>query len=238
MVITSINNEKVKYWTKLKDKKYRDIEKKFIIEGDHLVNIALEKNLVIDLISLNDEFIFKNKFIVNENIMRKISNQKTISSVAAVCSFLDEADIESNVLLIDELQDPGNLGTIIRSAVAFNFKTIILGNNTVDLYNDKVIRASEGMIFNVNFIKKDLITSIDELKKKDYKIIGTDVESGNNINEVLSSKLALIIGNEGKGINESIIDNCDYLVNIPMNKVCESLNAGVAASILMYEVYK
>ena len=234
MNITSVNNERVKYWSKLKIKKFRDEEKKFLIEGDHLVNIALEKGLVLELITTNNDYDFDNQFIVSEEVMKKISNQVSISNVAAVCKYDYKKEYVGNIIMVDRLQDPGNLGTIIRSAIAFDFKTIILGSGTVDLYNEKTIRASEGMLFNINVVKEDLFTSIPKLKKEGYSIVGTDVNSGTNLTK---GKIAIIIGNEGQGMDEKLKPLCDSLVHIPMNKDCESLNAGVAASILMYEVY-
>ena len=235
MNITSLNNDKVKYWSKLKQKKYRDLEKKFLVEDEHLVNLALEKNLVLELICVNDIYNFSNTYVVSDSIMKKLSMQVSSTNVIAVCRMNDEFKLSSKVLLLDAIQDPGNLGTIIRSAVAFDFKTIILGNGCVDIYNDKVIRSSEGMIFNISFKKSDLRDYISELKKNDYKIIGTDVRSGTNIEKY--NKVGLVLGNEGAGVSSDVLDMCDEYVHIPMNKDCESLNVGVAASILMYEVY-
>lgn len=235
MNITSKDNEKVKYWSKLHMKKFRDKEHKFIIEGDHLVNIALEKKLVDEIICLNDEYDFDNKYIVTKKIMDKISSQVSASKVMAVCHYDYTEEIKGNVLLIDRLQDPGNLGTIIRSAAAFKFETIILSPDTVDLFNDKTIRASEGMIFNLNYQKQDLKSAIKKLKELNYNIYGTDVKGGTKIDK--SGKIAIIIGNEGSGMQEELKTLCDGLVHIPMESACESLNAGVAASILMYEAY-
>ena len=234
MIISSIQNAKVKYWNKLHLKKFRDIENKFLVEGDHLVNIALENNAVEELLCLNDQYSFSNKYIVSEQIMRKLSNQDSSTSLMAVCRFQYQEEPEGNVLLIDRLQDPGNLGTIIRSAVAFNFKTIVLSPGTVDLLNEKTVRASEGGIFNLCFMKSDLNTMINKLKEKSYYIVGTDVHGGQKISK--KDHIAIIIGNEGSGMNESLKSACDELVHIKMNQKCESLNAGVAASILMYEV--
>lgn len=234
MNITSINNEKVKYWSSLSVKKIRDNEKKFIIEGDHLVDIAISLGLVIDLIT-TDINKYPDAYVVTDEIMRKLSNQVTPSNVCAVINYLSSSIEEGNAIVLDSLQDPGNLGTIIRSAVAFGFKNIILGKNTVDIYNDKVLRSTEGMIFYVNIMKIDLINNIDSLKEMGYTIVGASLDANNSIKDVKDKKLALIIGNEGAGMNEFI--KCDYYVKINMDSKCESLNAGVSASILMNEVY-
>ncbi|MFI3260440.1 MAG: RNA methyltransferase [bacterium] len=236
MNITSINNEKVKLWSSLKTKKYRDRQGIFLIEGDHLVNIALEKNLVIDLILLEDNYEFKNKFIVTEDIMSKISSQQSISKVCATVKLFEDILDTKNSILLDSLQDPGNVGTIIRSAVAFGFKNVILGPNTVDIYNDKVVRASEGMMFNINFYNVNNIAEIENLKDKGFTLIGTNVEKGESIKTINKDKpIIIIIGNEGRGMDPNI--DCDAYVKINMEQSCESLNAGVCASILMNEVY-
>lgn len=235
MNITSKNNDKVKLWSSLNSKKYRELHNLFLIEGDHLVNIALEKGLVVDLILLEDNTKFSNKYIVTKEVMEKISNQKSISNVAATVKLFNEKFSDFNAVVLDNLQDPGNMGTIIRSACAFGFKNIVLGENTVDIYNDKVIRASEGMIFNVNFIKKDLVSSYSFFNELGYTLLGTDVVNGKNIKEFSNKKIALIIGNEGSGMNKNI--KTDANVFVKMDKDTESLNAGVCASILMYEVY-
>ena len=155
----------------------------------------------------------------------------------AVCNFILPDDIKGNVLLLDHIQDPGNLGTIIRSSVAFNFPTIVCSEDTVDAYNDKVIRSSEGMIFNTNIIKDNLISFIPYLKTLGYKIYGTDVINGKNIKTVNEKKVAFVIGSEGKGVSIEVKELCDDFIYINMNEKCESLNAAVASSIIMYDIY-
>ena len=132
MKIESLNNDKVKYWSKLYDKKFRDEENKFLVEGDHLIEEALKSGLLIEVITTLDTTYPVDTYIVNENIMSKISNQKSIPRVIGVCKKIDEKPINGKVLVLDQIQDPGNLGTIIRSAIAFSFNNIILTNNCVD----------------------------------------------------------------------------------------------------------
>lgn len=239
MIINSINNERVKKWSKLNIKKYRDEDGLFLVEGDHLVKEAIKNNLATEIILLEGLSINTKlpTYEVSEQVMKKITNQVSISGICAVCKKIEEKEISGNIILLDEIQDPGNFGTIIRSSVAFNFDTIVLGNNCVDLYNDKTIRASEGMIFNVNVIKRDLLNFIPELKENGYLVIGTNVNNGINIKSIeKSGKIALILGNEGNGVKEEIQDLCDKNIYIKMNAQCESLNVGVAASIIMYEI--
>lgn len=233
MKITSIHNDNVKYWVSLKNKKIRDKERKFIVEGDHLIEEARKNNLIEYIISCVDE---KADFYVTKEIMEKISDQKSISSNAAVVKFIPEDSVNGNVIILDNLQDPGNLGTIIRSSVAFNIDTIIISDTSVDLYNPKVVRSTEGMIFNLNIIRRNLEGIIPVLKNLGYKIVGTDVNEGIDVRNISKENVAIIIGNEGNGMSENVKEMCDEFINIKINKSCESLNAGVAASIIMYEV--
>lgn len=233
MKITSIHNDNVKYWVNLKSKKIRDKERKFIVEGDHLIEEARKNNLIEYIISCVDEDA---DFYVTKEIMEKISDQKSISYNAAVVKFIPEDSVNGNVIILDNLQDPGNLGTIIRSSVAFNIDTIIISDTSVDLYNPKVVRATEGMIFNLNIIRRNLEEVIPVLKNLGYEIVGTDVNEGIDVRNVSKENVAIVIGNEGSGMSDSVRNLCDEFINIKISKACESLNAGVAASIIMYEV--
>jgi len=235
MELTSTSNDKVKFWQKLKEKKYRDLEKLFLIEDEHLVNEALKKGIVKEIITITNNVYEVDTYYVTDKIMKLISSQVSSSKIIAVCHQLKEKDINGNIIILDNLQDPGNLGTIIRSAVAFNFDTIVLSNTSVDLYNPKVVRASEGMLFHVNIIRTNLNEFIDKLDSE-YKLITTDVNNGKDIKDINFDKVALVIGNEGNGVSEEIANKCHEKVYIKMNSNCESLNAGVCASILMYEV--
>ena len=136
------------------------------------------------------------------------------------------------------MQDPGNLGTIIRSGVAFNVDTIIINDKCADPYSDKTIRASQGMIFKTNIVKRNLEEFTKEIKGK-IPIYGTKVTNGKNIKNLEKiSKFAIIMGNEGQGVSKKLLDLCDDYLYIPMNKKCESLNVGVATSIILYELIK
>lgn len=233
MTISSVNNEKVKYWASLKLKKNRDKDKCFLVEGNHLIKEAKEKGLVISTISISDN---NADFLVTKEIMKKISDQKSISDNAAIVRYIPEQEIKGNVLILDDIQDPGNLGTLIRSSIAFGFSNIIMSEGSVDLYNPKVIRATEGMIFHINVLRRNLLDFLPTLKGMNYKIVGTDVVSGKDIRKLKKENIALVLGNEGNGISEDVKNLCDEFVNIKMSSNCESLNVGVAASILMYEV--
>ncbi len=236
-MITSLNNEKIKKYLKLKNKKYRDMEELFLIEGEHLVKEALKNQVLVDLLVMEDIDIDFNYTIVTKEIITKLSSLESIPKMIGICKFLDKKEITSNkVLLLDNIQDPGNLGTIIRSSLAFNFKDIILSLNSVDLYNEKVIRATQGMLFKVNIIRNDLESVINELKKKDYLILGTNVRDGIDVKEIKGKKIGLVMGNEGQGVSDNISNLCDKNLYIKMNKEVESLNVAVATSILEYEL--
>jgi len=239
-MIESINNEKIKQYTKLKDKKNREQEGLYLVSTPHLVQEALKKNVVKEVFLLETkENNYGDVTFVTTNVMKKLSNLDTPPEVVAVVYKENKKEIKGNILLLDRIQDPGNLGTIIRSAVAFNIDTIILGNGCVDLYNEKVLRAAEGMHLNINIFNDDLNTIIPTLKEQNYQVIGTKLSNGLELSEFKpKEKYALIMGNEGSGVDESILNMCDDYVYIKMNKQCESLNVGVATSIILYGFHK
>lgn len=239
MLITSINNQTIKELDKLKQKKYRDLEQRFLIEGEHLVEEA-EKSGVLEKIILleNSEYSSKlEKIYVSKNVMKKLSSLDTPPNIIGVCKMLSKKELGKKVLLLDDIQDPGNLGTIIRSSVAFNVDSIVMSLNTVDLYNPKVIRSTQGMIFKINLIKDDLGQVIEKLKSKNIPIYTTNVNGGENIKNInTTDSYGLIMGNEGNGVKDEISTLADRKIYIPMNSKVESLNVSVAASILLYEL--
>lgn len=237
MIIASLNNSKVKACSKLKEKKFRDEENSFLIEGNHLVECALNYGVVKEIITTDENYKIPHipVYYVTSSIMKKLSNQVTGTNIIAVCQKIPERQIQGNVCLLDNIQDPGNLGTIIRSAKAFGIDTLVLSLDTVDLYNDKVIRASEGLLFGLNIIKSDLKTIIKKLKENNYKIYGTNCKEGLELKKVAFAPLsAIIIGNEGRGMKPDLTSLCDEMIHIKIDG--ESLNAAVAASIIFYEV--
>lgn len=238
MKIESLQNTKVKEWLKLKEKKYRDRTNLFLIEGDHLIKEAQKKGVIKEVITTDESYDGNlPHFEVTGQIMKKLSEQMSSTKIMAVCEKWDTQEIKGNICILDNLQDPGNLGTIIRSALALGIDTIILSHDSVDLYNEKVIRASEGMIFHLNFIRSDLKDIFPKLKELNYAIYGTNVLKGTDLKNIhFADKRAIIIGNEGNGMKKEWERYCDTLINIPLNKKCESLNAGVAASIIFYEM--
>ena len=241
MVFNSIDNKKIKNIKKLNQKKYRDEQGLFLIEGEHLV-LEANKAGYLKCVILEENTTFNidcETIYVTEKVLKYISELDKPQKIMGICKKIESNTIGNKVLILDGIQDPGNLGTIIRSVVAFSFDTIILCKNTVDLYNSKVVRATQGLLFYPNILIKDLKDIIIELKKCDYSIIGTRVDNGKLISDIEpGNKFALVMGNEGNGVSSDILDLCDYYAHIKMNSDCESLNVGVATSILLYELSK
>lgn len=241
MLITSTDNKKIKELVKLKQKKYRDSENKFIIETENLIKEAyIEERLEEVYILENEELSFNVDcpiFYVSENVMNKIKSINT-SKYIGICSKKDSNEyIGKRYLMLDKVSDPGNLGTIIRSAVAFNIDTLILSDDSCDVYNDKTIRATEGALFRLNIIREPLIEALNNLEKLNINIYGTDVIKGDNINTVDKNNFCVIMGNEGSGISDKVKNKIDKYIHLRTNNV-ESLNVAVATSIILYELNK
>ncbi len=242
MLYSSINNEKIKTIKKLNKKKYRDMFGEFLVEGKNLVMEAYKSGALKELILLqqtNFELDIKTIYVTQE-VLKYISELDNPSNIMGICKKNDNTNVGEKVVILEDIQDPGNLGTIIRSCVAFNVDTLILSKSTVDLYNAKVIRATQGMIFKINILVVDsLYDFIVNLKQKNYKVYSTDVKNGNNLKSIeKSNKFVIIMGNEGRGVSFSISSLADKKIYIEMNSSCESLNVGVATSIILYEFDK
>ena len=239
MMYESINNTKIKNLKKLSQKKYRDKENLFLVEGEHLVNEANKVGILKEIILLSGKTTnidCKTSYATKE-VINYLSEVETPQNIIGICDKKNNVQIGSKVLVLDDIQDPGNLGTIIRSAVAFNFDTILLSNNSVDLYNSKVIRASQGMLFKINIIRTDIKEEIKKLKENNYQILATKVTDGKNIKLLeKNKKICIIMGNEGNGVSDEVLKLADDFIYIKMNGNCESLNVAVATSILLYEL--
>ena len=238
-IITSLNNNKIKEYSKLLNKKYRDKTNLFIVEGEHLVKEAYNSNVLQEIICTPkyENYLDIKTTYVTKEIINKLTDTITPQEIIGIVKKQDNNTIGNKVLILDNIQDPGNLGTIIRSSVAFNIDTIILSNDTVDLYNPKVIRATEGMIFKINIIRKELNNIIDILKEEGYVLYGTKVTKSTILKDIkFNNKYAIIMGNEGNGVKKELLNKCDKYIYIKMNKECESLNVAVATSIILYEI--
>jgi len=243
-MITSLQNTQVKKWKKLHARKYRDRMQKFLIEGFHLVEEADKSDWEMETIIVQNgttipDWINESKVTaVNDRVFSEITQTDTPQGIAAVVYMKEVVPkTDEYILLTDAIQDPGNLGTIIRTADAAGFSKIIVGSGTVDPFNDKAIRASQGSIFHVSLEKRDLIEAIQELKKSNYTVWASALDEAADYSELtVDGKAALIVGNEGAGISEAVLKEAGQKVKIPIFGEAESLNVSVAAGILMYKM--
>lgn len=245
-IIKSLQNQSIKDIAKLKEKKYRDMTGLFIVEGEHLVKMAKEagslETILVDeneierYLELIDE---ETSIIVNEAIVNKLSYTKSPQGIIGVVR-KKEVYVQglSKVLVLDDLQDPGNVGTLLRSALAFNYNQVFISENSVDIYNDKVIRASQGALFKLNIKRDNLENIFSLLKDEKFKIYATALTDNSLFLEELkpAKKCALILGNEGNGISDFSKNVADEIVKINMSNRIDSLNVSVAGSIAMYYI--
>ncbi len=230
-MISSKDNPKIKELIKLHQAKYRKETNTFLVEGKHLVKEAFEANAVIEAYSIDE---IPGYTLVSLPVMKKICKTDTVVTEVALCKINEIKPLSDNILILDNIQDPGNLGTILRTAKAFKFDTVIISKGSCDLYNDKVIRSSQGAIFKLNILNNiDLLSFIPTLN--DYEIYGTNVRNGTDIKDIKKEKkIAIILGNEGNGISKEISNIIDKNIYIKLDNM-ESLNVSIAGAIIMYE---
>ena len=253
-VISSKDNEFIKHIKKLKDKKYRDINKEFIIEGIKLIKEAIEEKAEIKQIVIcdncqNTDIIPKELMYeiakyecvyVTENIFKTISDVNTPQGILAILGRnTGEAEIDYTqdiIVALDDIQDPGNLGTILRTVDSIGLNQILVSKGTADSYNPKVVRSTMGAIFRVKIIEcEDLEKTLREVKKHKFELVITSLQTENSIYDVDYNKKVIVIGNEANGVEQKIQDMADVKVKIPMLGKTESLNASVATGIVLYE---
>lgn len=248
--ITSTSNETIKYFISLNDKKTRMNAKRFIVEGYHLVNEASKTNLLEAIISTDEKELKKinnvRRYLVNDAIINKIATTKNPQNILGIVKMLDHnitnllpiiKGNKTKLIMLDDVNDPGNLGTIIRTAAGLGYDGIIMSPNTVDLYNEKVIRSTQGVMFKIPIIKANLQEVIKLLKKEKVFCIGTALTNAKDVKHITKKdKFAICLGNEAKGISKEVLDNMDENVKIAMNNDVESLNVSIAAGIIMYEL--
>ncbi|MBQ6438951.1 MAG: RNA methyltransferase [Mogibacterium sp.] len=259
--ITSGDNSRIRLVRKLGTRKGRNTEGRFVVEGRNLVSEVLERGLNVDFIMIPEgtsddapDFIkncIESSGItvceIQERVFDSLTDAGTGIGMLAVVKqqtyspeFIYSLEADDNLLVLDRIQDPGNMGTLIRTAVAAGYKAIIAMSGTVDIYSPKVLRATAGMIFEIPVI---YVTGEDRLKdilrRSGRRIAVTAVDGGvPYYEEDLGRGIALIIGNEGSGVSDAMIEMADVKVTLPMRGRIESLNAAVAAAILMYEAVR
>ncbi|CAH0346275.1 RNA methyltransferase [Bacillus sp. CECT 9360] len=248
--IESAKNPKVKQWKKLLTKKERDKAGRFLVEGFHLVEEALnEGNLVLEVIVSEDaelpvHFKLEGIEVINaaNDVLKAISDTETPQGIAAVCEQRNVTFEDINpekVLIIDAVQDPGNIGTMIRTADAAGIDAVILGEGCADPYNPKVIRSTQGSLFHIPVIKGNLDDMIDQLKNRDIPVYGTALENSVPFENVKKAQsYALLVGNEGQGVNIDLLTKTTQNLYIPIYGKSESLNVAIAAGILLYHLRK
>lgn len=251
--ISSKDNSLIKHIKRLKEKKYRDKYGEYIVEGLKLINEAIQENVDIKHIVVcdgcdNSEMIESHlkyemariDFIyVPQNIFKMVSDVENPQGVLAVIRKKNNEEIKTNedlILVLDDIQDPGNLGTILRTADSVGLKQILVSKGTADAYNPKVVRSTMGAIFRVNVIEcVDLKNILKELKNSNYKVMITSLKAKKTIYEVNYKKKIIVIGNESNGVSNDIQKISDEQVIIPMLGKTESLNASVATGVILYE---
>lgn len=243
-LISSVKNKLVKQLKKLHKRKYREEAKRFLVEGYHLIEEAFKSGWEVEMVIVKEDVQppdwIKNDdvTVVSEKVFKEISQTETPQGIAAVIVMKQlPVALKQHLLLVDAVQDPGNLGTMIRTADAAGFSAVCLGEGTVDPFNEKVIRASQGSIFHIPIYHNDLFDEIENLKAEQFTIIAAHLKRAKHYLDVdYKEKTALIVGNEGAGIKEGLLEKADEIVKIPIYGKAESLNVSVAAGILMYQM--
>lgn len=231
-IIKSSDNKKYKSLKKLLNKKEREKTKTFLIEGKNIIEEAKKHHKILNYITDDLRKIEKNIIYLDKKLKDSLSSLKNSNEDIALVSYLDSKKIDSDtILLIDNIRDPSNLGTILRTCLAFNVKDVVISENTVDLYNPKTLRASEGAIFSLNIIRTNLLDFISQ--NKNYKVLSTSLKA-NNLKALSNDKKMIIIGNEGNGVSKEILDISDDYLKIPIDNI-DSLNVAIATSIILYE---
>lgn len=253
-VISSKDNEFIKHIKKLKDKKYRDMNKEFVIEGIKLIREAIEekaeiKQIIICDNCLDSDIIPKELMYeiakyecvyVTESIFKVISDVNTPQGILAIIGRnAGEAQIDYTqdiIVALDDIQDPGNLGTILRTVDSIGLNQILVSKGTADSYNPKVVRSTMGAIFRIKIIEcENLENTLKEVKKHKFKLVVTSLQTEKSLYDINFDKKLIVIGNEANGVEQKIQDLADEKIKIPMLGKTESLNASVATGIVLYE---
>ena len=252
--ITSKDNELIKHIRKLKDKKYRDESNEYVVEGVKLVEEAVKENAKIKQIIVCEDTT--RTYEIPTHIMLEIARYECISVSNKIFNIITQvtnpqgimAIIEKNaqdaqldysqdiIVVLNDVQDPGNLGTILRTVDSIGLNQIIVSKGTADAFNSKVVRSTMGAIFRIKIIEvENLAQAIKEMRKHHFKLMVTSLQTKNSIYDIDFNKKIIVIGNEANGVSKEIQDMADEKAKIPMLGRTESLNASVAAGVVMYE---
>lgn len=257
--IKSKDNEKIKLVKSLHKAKYRNREKKFFSEGLRSVELAIEHNADIVFSIISESFFqdVKNKafidtldsrtnvFIVSDSLFDSICTTENTQGILAVFDIDDmsvnifNGEIHKKIILLDRVQDPGNVGTIIRTADAAGFDLVVLTKGCVDIFNPKVVRSTMGSLFYMDVIVDDENDILEKLRNSNVQIVSSSLDANSYFDEVsYDESVALVVGNEANGVNQFWYDNSDILVKVPMFGKAESLNVAISSAILMYKIVR
>lgn len=259
-VITSSNNSEIKRIKSLYKRKYREKYKEYLVEGLRIVDHGIAQGLikkifVSESFAANEHVDFDinnldNKafevIVISDKLFREVSDTESPQGIIGLVHLEKKTlgDLllvgTSRLLILDKVQDPGNLGTMIRTADAAGFQGIILAKGSVDHLNPKVVRSAMGSsVYFPVYVSDDILEDIKTLKAQDYKIYGTDLRTDFYYDDIIyPEKTCIIIGNEANGVSEEVLNLSDERIKIPLIGKAESLNASIAASIIMYEVVR
>ena len=233
--ITSSENKIVKEKAKLSKPAYRKETNTFKVDGFHMFEMARDSKQLVELFTLKpikdlDSSI--NQYIVNERVLKTLATTMTPQGVVSICKIREEQEIKSNkVLYLDGVSDPGNLGTILRTALAFGYTDVIVTENCCSVYNEKCLQATQGAIFNLNIVSNK---NLEDLKKKGYKILATEIKGSVSLKKVQKfDKFVLVLGNEAHGVRDEVLKLADERIRIDIENI-ESLNVAIAGAIAMY----
>ena len=249
---TMISKNKLKEFSRYKTSKYCDEENVFVVEGTKIATEALKSNFEIEAICATEEWYTEYRTLIRKKInpenayevtdkdLERITTLKTPNKVWLLLKrkYIVSPDVKSNItLVLDKIQDPGNMGTIIRICDWFGIRNIVCSPDTVNCYNSKVVQSSMGGIFRTNIEYTDIIAHLDYCKKNKITIYGATLNGDNLYSSNISKdEKVLVIGNESKGISDEVLKMLDNRIMIPnIGGSCESLNASVATGIICYE---
>ena len=245
--ITSLKNPRVLAWRSLKEKKGREAQDAFLVEGTKMVHEALNSGFPVQAVLLREKETLSFDlppsvpvFLLPDHVFQSVCDTKTPQGVAAVLSRRVQPLAGIRFLALDGIPDPGNMGTIIRTADAAGFDGLILSPDCVDIFSPKVLRATMGSIFRMSFaFPQDLPDSLRDLREKGFSVLSSQLDGDPFYErENVSSSFVLIIGNEGNGISDPVKAEATHRLRLPMRGGAESLNAAVAAGIMMYDLTK
>ena len=248
-IISSPKNEKIKELVKLQTAKGRKKAGRYLLEGEHLVEEAIKERAQIKLIVVTSNRLedYENLLVqtdvqvlvVSQDVFHKLSMTETTQGILAVVEIVKQEMLphKGRLFVLDAVQDPGNLGTIVRTADAAGFDAVVLGTGTVDLYNDKVLRSMQGSHFHIPVFQANLQEYLPILKEKGVQVAVTALHRDSKDYSVLqgATDVAIVVGNEGQGVSNDVIEIADVVVTIPMFGKAESLNVAIASALLMYK---